>query len=200
MKPKHPWWARLCVAVLMLLLAFTGIIVTDLESSGGWAYWKWIIPINAALALWLSWYERRQKETISPITLGHEALHWLGLFGVIVLLEVYVEMGLLGRFLASLIALTVLSFTIFTIGIYVEWAFILTGLILAIFALVVALAVKFLYAITIPAIILGIGALAYFLYRAKKTSSKDKSLEDHDAQPKGKQEKQKSSSPKKRNV
>ncbi len=168
MEPKHPWMARLIVAIIMLVLAFTGIILTDLRAAGGWEYWKWIVPINAVLALWLSWYERRKKETLSPITIWHEVLHWLGLFGVIVLLEVYVHMGLLSRFLASLIALTFLSLTVFTIGIYVEWSFILIGIILAIFAFVVAIAIKFLYAFTIPALLIGIALTAFLLWHTHK--------------------------------
>ena len=71
MKPKHPWGARLSVGVAMLILAFLGIILTDLRTEGGWGYWKWTVPIYALMALWLSWYERRTKEALSPITLMH---------------------------------------------------------------------------------------------------------------------------------
>ena len=166
--PKHPWWARLGVAIVMLTLAFLGIILTDLRESGGWEYWKWTVPVYAAMALWLSWYERRRKETVSPITLWHEALHWLGLFFAIVLIEVYVHMGLLSRSVASLVALTLLSLTIFTVGIYIESTFLLIGIILGIFAAVVAIAIKFLYAFTIPALIIGIIAIAFMIWNSNR--------------------------------
>lgn len=168
MHPKHPWGARLGVAIAMLVLAFFGIVLTDLRTAGGWEYWKWTIPLYAIMALWLSWYERRTKETISPITLWHEALHWFGLFAAIILVEVYVHMGLLSRSLASLFALTLLSLTVFTIGIYVEKTFILIGIVLGVFAAVVAIAIKFLYAFTIPALIIGIGVIAYMIWRSHK--------------------------------
>lgn len=171
MQPKHPWWARLFVAVAMLILAFVGIVVTDLIQTGGWEYWKWSIPVFALMALWLSWYERRSRTTVSPITLWHELLHWLSLFAVILLIEIYVEMGLMSRSVASLMALTVLSLTIFTIGIYLESTFILVGIILGIFAAVVAVAIKFLYAFTLPALIIGIGILWAMISRSRKKVS-----------------------------
>lgn len=168
MKPKHPWWARLGVGIAMLILAFIGIVITDLHTSGGWEYWKWTIPIYAVMALWLSWYERRTKEALSPITIWHEVLHWFSLFSVIVLIEIYVHMGLLSRSIASLVALTLLSMTIFTIGIYIESTFLLIGIVLGIFAAVVAIAIKFLYAFTIPALIIGIGIFSFLLWNANK--------------------------------
>ncbi len=168
MKAKHPWIARLTVGTIMLLLAFVGVIITDIKYLGGWNYWKWIVPINAFLALWLSWYERKNKETLSPITLWHELLHWIGLLASILLLEVYVKTGLLSRSLAGLIALTMLSLTVFTIGIYVEWSFLLIGLTLGFFALIVAIAIKFFYAFAIPVLILAILILVILHIRKNK--------------------------------
>lgn len=168
MKPQHPWYARLGIGIAMLVMAFVGIAITDLHNSGGWAYWKWTVPVYAIMALWLSWYERRTKESLSPITIWHEVLHWFSLFAVIVLIEIYVHMGLLSRSIASLVALTLLSLTIFTIGIYVESTFLLIGVVLGIFAAVVAIAIKFLYAITIPALLIGIGIFTYMLWNANR--------------------------------
>lgn len=171
MQPKHPWWARLGVGVAMLVLAFIGIVVTDLQTSGGWEYWKSTVPLYAGMALWLSWYERRNKETVSAITLWHEALHWIGLFTAIILIEVYVQMGLLSRSVASLVALVLLSLTIFTAGIYIEPTFLLIGIVLGIFAAVVAIAIKFLYAFTIPALIIGIVAIAFMIWNSNRNRS-----------------------------
>lgn len=172
-EPKHPWWARLTVGIVMLILAFIGVIVTDVVSTGGWNYWKWIVPIYAILALWLSWYERRKKETVSPITLWHELLHWIALFGAVIILEVYVRMGFLSRFLASLVALTTLSLTVFTLGIYVEWTFMVIGIALALFALVVALFIKFIYVFTIPLLILAVVVLWALHHHFHKKSQKN---------------------------
>lgn len=167
-KPKHPWMARLVIGIAMLALAFIGIILTNLRTEGGWEYWKWIVPIYAVMSLWLSWYERRSKDTINPITLWHEALHWFGLFAVIVLLEIYVHMGILSRAAASLFTLTLLSLTVFTLGVYLEKTFILIGIVLGIFAAIVAIAIKYLYAFTIPLLLIGVGAIGYAIWRSTK--------------------------------
>lgn len=167
MQPKHPWWARLTVSTIMLILAFFGILLTDIRASGGWEYWKWTIPVYALLGLWLSWYTRRTKDTISPITLGHELLHWLGLFASIFLVSVYVEMGILSRSLAGLVALTLLALTIFIAGVYIETTFLLVGLILGVFASLVAITVKYLYAFSIPVLLIGVGTILFMVWRSK---------------------------------
>ena len=169
--PKHPWWARLAVGIAMLALAFLGVILTDLESSGDWEYWKWTVPAYAVLALWLSWYIRRSKETVSPVTLWHEILHWIGLFGAVVLVSTFVEMGLLSRSLAGLFVLTLLALTVFTVGVYIESTFLLIGVVLGLFAALVAITVKYLYAFTIPILIIAIGTLVYMIWRSNKKVS-----------------------------
>lgn len=166
MHPKYRWTARFAVAILMLTLAFLGILITDFKASGGWSYWKWTIPVYAILALWLSWYERRGKEVLSPITIWHEVLHWFALFAVTLLIEIYVHMGLLSRSLASLFALTTLALTVFTIGIYVESTFLLIGIVLGVFAAIVAFAIKFLYALAIPVLLIGVAIVAYMIWRS----------------------------------
>lgn len=169
--PKHPWWARLGVGIAMLIVAFIGVILTDLESSGAWDYWKWTVPVYALLALWLSWYIRRTKSTVSPITLWHELLHWVGLFAAVFLVSLFVEMGLLSRALAGLFVLTLLSLNVFTIGIYTESTFLLIGVVLGVFAALVAIAVKFLYAFTIPILLIGIGVLIYMIWHSNKKNA-----------------------------
>lgn len=168
MHPKHPWEARLTVAAAMLILAFVGIIATNVISSGGWAYWRAVVPVYAALALWLSWYVRRNSDVVRPITIWHEVLHWIGLFLAIFLVEVYVQSGLLSRALASLFALTLLSLTVFTIGVYIEATFILIGIILGIFAAIVSVAIEYLYAFTIPILLIGLGIVGYMIWYSHK--------------------------------
>lgn len=172
MTTQHHWKVRFTIALTMLVLAFVGIILTNIFSTGAWSYWKIIVPIYAVMALWLSWYMRRDQSVVKPITIWHEVLHWVGLFGAILLVELFVESGLLSRALASLFALTLLSLTVFTIGVYVESTFILIGIILALFAAIVAVAIEYLYAFTIPALVLGIGIIAYMIwYSHRKTKS-----------------------------
>lgn len=171
MHPKHLWTVRLSIAMAMLLLAFIGIMATNILSTGAWVYWKAIVPIYGALALFLSWYVRRTTDVVKPITLWHELLHWIGLILAIFLVEIYVDCGLLSRTLASLFALTLISLTVFTIGIYIETTLILVGIILGIFAAVVALTIEYLYAFTIPILLVGASLISYVIWRSHKKNT-----------------------------
>lgn len=166
----------------MLVLAFIGIILTSVVSSGGWAYWKAIIPVYAAMALWLSWLMRRSQDIVRPITLWHELLHWIGLFAAIFLVELYVHSGLFSRNQASLFALTLLSLTVFTIGVYVETTFILIGIVLGLFAAIIAVAIEYFYAFTIPAFLIGIGIVSYMIWFSHRriTNSGNPGSSPHD--------------------
>lgn len=151
MKHQHPWQARLIVAIIMLILAFLGMVVTDIRTTGGFDYWKWIVPVYALLALWLSWYSRRQnKDILSPTTLWHELLHWIGLGLSVFLVSFFVDLGSLSRFNAGLVNLTLLALTVYLAGIYIESTFLFIGLIIGLFAMLAAFLVQYLYAISIP--------------------------------------------------
>ena len=164
MQQTHPWKARLSVGILMLVLAFLGMVVTDVHTTGGWEYWKWIVPVYAVLALWLSWYTKRQLKTISPITVWHELLHWAGLICAIFLVSHLVQIGTISRFIAGIFHLILLSLAVFLAGIYIESILILIGIILGIFALLTALLVEYMYAFAIPILVGGILIVAIWVW------------------------------------
>lgn len=174
MEPKHPWKARLGVGLAMLVLAFLGMIVTDVQREGGWEYWKWIVPVYAILALWLSWYVKRQKQTVSPITIWHELLHWFGVIGAIFLISYLVHLGTLSRFIAGIVQLVLLSLGVFLAGIYIEPIFILIGLILGVFAAFTAVLVQYMYTIIIPIFIGGAIVLALSVWISHKRFQAEK--------------------------
>lgn len=160
MQPTHPWKARLSVGIIMLALAFLGMVVTDVRSVGGWDYWKWMVPVYALLALWLSWYVKRKQQTLSPITIWHEVLHWLGLIGAIFLVSHLVHLGTISRFIAGIFHLILLSLALFLAGIYIESIFILIGIVLGVFALLTAMLVQYIYVFIIPIAIAAVLVIA----------------------------------------
>jgi len=153
----------------MLLLAFLGLIVTDVRANGGWDYWKWAVPGYALLALWLSWYLKRQKGALQPARLGHELLHWGGLIGSVFLVSAFIHLGIIGRFEAGLFVLTLLAQAIFLAGIYIEATFLIVGLCLGGLATIVAFTAEYLYAFAIPLLILAAAAMFWLLSRSHKT-------------------------------
>lgn len=161
---KHPWRARMIVGIIMLFLAFLGMVFTDVFRSGGWDYWKWMVGVYAILALWLSWYLRRRQQVISPITLGHELLHWIGVVATVFMVSYFVQLGILSRFVAGIIDMTLLSLGVFLAGIYIESTFLLIGIVLGLLALLSAVITEYLYAIVIPILVGGALVVAMIVW------------------------------------
>lgn len=170
MKISHPWKARFVVGIIMLVLAFLGMVLTDTRITGGIDYWTWVVPVYAILALWLSWYVKRQNKVLSPVTLVHELLHWTGLILSIFLVSYLVHLGTISRFVAGIFNLTLLALAVFIAGAYLDRMFLLIGLILGIFALLTALLVQYMYAIAIPVAIAGALILGIYFWFLKTTA------------------------------
>jgi len=166
--PTHPWKARLSITIIMLVLAFIGVVVSDVHINGGWIYWKWIVPVYALLALWLSWYTKKKRQVVSPISIIHEILHWIGLILAIFLISHLVKMGIMSRFLGGIFDIVLLSLAVFLAGIYIEHIFILVGIVLGFFALFTAMISQYIYAITIPIIIGAIIIIIMYLWMYHK--------------------------------
>ena len=172
MESRHPWRARLGVGIAMLLLSFIGMVTTQVDKEGSWGYWKWIVPVYAALALWLSWYMRRTSEVLSSNTLGHEALHWGAVIGAVFMVSHYANLGTISRFVEGLFDITLLSLGIFLAGVYIESTFLFIGMVLACFAVLSAAVVQYLYAYMVP-VILGVALIiTLMIYIANLRSKK----------------------------
>lgn len=174
MKTSTLWKARFAVGIVMLILAFFGMVITDVYKGGSWDYWKWVVPVYALLALWLSVYIKKQKETYSPTTLWHEALHWTGLIGTIFLTSYFSEVGIMGRFEIGIIHLVLVSLAVFLAGIYIESIFLLVGLLLGGFAFVTAVFVEYIYAIALPILVGSAFVLAIWVWISHKRAHQSK--------------------------
>ena len=168
----HPWTTRLIASGILLVLAFLGLIITDIEKDGGWLYWRIITPVYAIVALWLSWYLRKKNHAISVVSIWHEIFHWIGLILAIYLVSRFVNIGLMGRFEAGLVVLTLLALTTFLAGIYIEITFVFIGLILGFFAYGIAFLNQYLYAIMLPLVGVVAGVIFFVVYRKKREIEK----------------------------
>lgn len=159
--------ARLIVLIAMLLLAFAGVVFTDVNQSGAFHYWQWIAVIYAVMALALSWYERRDPSVLRPTTLIHELFHWIGANAAVYLVSLFVSLGIISRFEAALLILTVLSLAVYLAGIYIEISFVIIGIVLGLFAVIVAFTVEYLYAIAFPILFIASAVLFWYLFHHK---------------------------------
>ncbi len=174
MKPSHPWKARIFVGIIMLTLAFLGMAITDIRSAGGWDYWKWMVLIYAALALWLSWYIKKEQKTVTPVFIWHEVLHWVGLICAIFLVSHLVHIGTISRFVAGIFQLILLSLALFIAGVYIETTFIVIGLVLGVFAWMTAELVQYVYVFIIPIVIFAAAINIIVVWLAHKRSATNK--------------------------
>lgn len=147
------WKARLGVAIAMLVLAFVGMVVTDLNQAGGWDYWKWVIPVYAILALWLSWFTRQKSDAIRPITIWHELIHWSGLVMAVLIVSYLQSTGTISRLAAGLFDMILLSMAIFLAGIYIEATFFVIGIALALLALFSGFILQYIWAFVVPVLV-----------------------------------------------
>lgn len=60
---------------------------------------------------------------MSATTIWHELVQWFGLALAVYLVSIFVNIGLIGRFEAGLVVLTMLALNTFITGIYVESTF-----------------------------------------------------------------------------
>lgn len=170
MESKHPWRARLGVGITMLILSFIGMVTTEINPGVSWSYWKWIVPVYAIMALWLSWYMRRSRETLSPITLVHELFHWAAVIGTVFMISFFAQHGTISRFVEGLFDVTVLSLGIFLAGIYIEPTFLFIGLVLACFAVLSSAVIQYLFAYMIPVILGGVLFISLMVFIAHQRS------------------------------
>lgn len=173
---KSRWKVRLGVSIVLLVLSFVGIIVTDFFPRLSLTYWSFMIPIFALLCLWLSWVDYHDKRRFSGITLWHEFLHWIATLATVYIVAVFVHNGLVSNITAGLFVLMLLALSIFLAGIYIDLTFLIIGALLGLFALATVLFLKYLLIITIPLSIFALILLFYFYFRSNK-SNKPESLD-----------------------
>jgi hypothetical protein len=165
---KDHWKIRLGVSVTLLVLSFIGMIITDFIPEFALTYWSIMIPVFALLCLWMSWIDYHDKRKFEGITLWHELLHWIATLVAVYMVAVFVRAGFMSNVIAGLFVLMLLALSIFIAGIYIDFTFILIGILLGLFAVATVLFFKYLFIITIPLSVAVLITLFYFYWRRKK--------------------------------
>lgn len=165
-KHHHHWKMRFLVAIIMLGLSFIGLVVSDFRQNGAWNYWRFMVPVFAVLCLFLSWYLRHKQKIMTSTTVWHELVQWFGLALTVYLISIFVNIGLMGRFEAGLVVLTLLALNIFITGIYVETTFFVIGILLGLFAAAAAVLAAYIYTIMLP-LTIGVAVLVIWLARKR---------------------------------
>lgn len=159
---------RLGASVVLLVLAFVGIIITDFIPRWSLTYWSIMLPVFALVCLWLSWVDDHEKRKFAGITLWHEFLHWVATLASVYITAMFVHAGLISNIIAGLFVLMLLALSTFIAGIYIDTTFMIIGALLGIFALIAVLFIKYLLIVAIPISIIALISLFYFYFRSKK--------------------------------
>ena len=165
---SHPWKARFIVGFIMIVVAFVGLVLSNLSEKISWEYWRITAALFAVLSIWLSAYLRKKTDSFSFTTIVREIFHWIALILGVLLFSLFVKVGIMGRFEAGIAILTTLSLVLFLAGIYIDPSFIVIGIILGLFSAGAAYMASYLYTIILPFAILAIGVLFLFVYFKRK--------------------------------
>ena len=163
----HPWKARFTVSCIMLILGLVGLVMADIRHNGALVYWRFVTPIYGLLAIFLSWYLHHRKEDFRPMHLLQEVFHWIGAVATVYLYNLFVAIGIMGRFEAALAVIITLGLATFLGGLYIESTLIIVGICLGLFAAGVAVVDEYLYSIMIPITILALILLLWLTKRKK---------------------------------
>lgn len=165
---RHNGWVmRLGVGLVMLLMGFIGLVLTDTEKEGAWSYWRWTAVAYAAMSLGLSWHLKKSGWKKEVVTLWQELLHWAGLMFAIWLVSYVVHIGLQNRFEASIEVLILLALATYLAGVYIEMSFIPIGILLGLFAAGIAFLDEYLYGILVPLTLLVGAVLVWVSHRLR---------------------------------
>ncbi len=163
---------RLFVALLMLLLGFIGVIVTDIKKDGAWYYWRFLAIVYAALSIGLSSHLKRKGWKTTFYTIWHEIAHWVGLVAAIIVVSYFVQVGLISRFEASLLTLLLLALATYLAGVYTEPTMVLLGILLGVFAAGIAFVDEYLYNILLPVTLAAAVLLVVYIHHKHKKLNK----------------------------
>jgi hypothetical protein len=169
---KQGWKLRLCVGLIMLILAFIGVIITDISKDGSWNYWRHLSIVYAILSLGLSFYRRKVGWKTAIFTTWHEIFHWIGLILSTFVVAYFVNSGIMGRFQAGIVVLTLLALGTYLAGVYIEMTFVPIGLLLGVFAAGTALFAAYIYTIILPLTIIAAVIVVWLIHRSNKVIHK----------------------------
>lgn len=160
---------RLAVSVLMLIIAFIGVVITNFSPTSAWSYWCITAIVYALLSVSLSFITKLKAQT--PLNLViREALHWLALIVVIYLVTLFMHFGVLSNVLAALFMLTLLTLATLLAGINFDSMYILIGIALGIFAIITVFFVQYFMMIAFIILIIAALLLAWYFHAKFKQS------------------------------
>ena len=124
------------IVILLLILSFIGIAITNFSPADGYAYWITMIFVFAMSAILIGWMQSKRQEHNFNKLLVEQALHWGSSMLVVAATFSLLQTGHLDSVNTGLVILLILSLATFLDGLRVGWRFSLVGLFLGLSAVI----------------------------------------------------------------
>jgi hypothetical protein len=141
------WRVGAVVAGIMVVLALIGVGLTTADPQGARRYWMWLVPAYGALCTGVAWVRARSDATHGRRAVVRQVLHWLVIWGAVLLDFRLNATGEETGAAVGLTALLLLAVGCFTAGVHLEPFFVLVGVLLTLTLVVVVKAVQYLWVI-----------------------------------------------------
>jgi hypothetical protein len=158
--PVSRSWKIACIfAVIMVVLALLGVVLSTASKAAAPVYWISLVPIYGLLCMGTAWARSKHGGTIDRGAILRQLFHWLGI-GVAIALDFFIRgTGEESSQGAGLNALLLLALGCYLAGIHLEWLFILVGILLSVTLIIFTQAQAYVWLI----ILVGVLAVAAML-------------------------------------
>ncbi|MFA5983100.1 MAG: hypothetical protein WC782_03705 [Methylococcaceae bacterium] len=124
---KRKLLAEIIIVVLLVMLAMTGIGITDFSPNDGYAYWLLMVIVFALFAMLTGWLQSRHQTGQFKKMIQEQALHWCASLLVVGCAFLVQKSGRMDAMNAGLIISLILSLSTILDGIRIGWRFSLIG-------------------------------------------------------------------------
>jgi hypothetical protein len=154
---------RLAISLAIFLLALASLVIMKLHADSYWLF-TWVMAvIDAVLCVWLAYHKKK--------LFWSQVWQWCGFFAFMLMVSVFLQKQVITYDAAGLLALLLLSFSIFISGIYTEVLLMLVGAALAILVMGVTLVTHNFWFFIAPVSLVTV-LILYWL--AKKSKNKER--------------------------
>ena len=147
----------------LVILAFIGVVITDISPADAHVYWVAMLVVYASVAI----YSGRKQAKIKGEKLGglilKQVIHWGGSLVAILCVYTLLHTGTVTDEEAGLIILLLLALTTFLAGGHVGWRYYVLGALLALITVVAVYIEEFMWVI----MLVGIAIIAITFFWSK---------------------------------
>lgn len=155
-------WIEAALFLLLIALSIIGVAVTDFATRRALDYWLAVLPVFAAVNIFLGWSKAKRREETVVWVLREQLLHWAALALAFCMVYLLQQTGRLDNESAGLVALLGLALTTFLAGVHFDWRFAGLGVLLGVLVLFAAVLEEYFWLATLVG---AVGAVLILVWR-----------------------------------